>query len=99
MGSSFADRDATSGTPFAHIFSGGSYAAGYYCYLWADTLVADAAEAFVEEGFYNSTLTQRYYDLLLSQGGMVDAAEGFRRFRGRDPEVEPLLRDRGFIQS
>ena len=82
---------------FAHIFSGGWYAAGYYCYLWADTLVADAAEAFAEEGFYNTELATRYYDLLLSQGGLVDASEGFRQFRGRDPSVEPLLRDRGFI--
>lgn len=82
---------------FAHIFSGEGYASGYYCYLWADTLVADAAEMFASEGFYTSELCDRYYDLILSKGDSVDAAEAFRLLRGRDPEVTPLLRDRGLI--
>ena len=82
---------------FAHIFSSDGYAAGYYCYLWADTLVADAAEAFQEQGYYNAALFQRYHDEILSRGHTVDAAEAFRKFRGRDPEVEPLLRHRGLI--
>lgn len=82
---------------FAHVFSGDGYSAGYYCYLWADTLVADAAEAFDEQGFYNKELFQKYHDFILSRGHTVDAAEAFRKFRGRDPEVEPLLRHRGLI--
>jgi len=82
---------------FSHIFSGDGYSAGYYCYLWADTLVADAAEAFKEEGYYNRAFFQRYHDTILSRGHTVDAAEAFRRFRGRDPEVGPLLRHRGLV--
>ena len=84
---------------FSHIFSGEGYAAGYYCYLWADTLVADAAEAFEEQGYYNRELARRYHDTVLSIGDTVDAAEAFRTFRGRDPEVTPLLRHRGLISS
>ena len=84
---------------FAHVFSGEGYAAGYYCYLWADTLVADAAEAFEEQGYYNRTLVQAYHDQILSRGHSVDAAEAFRAFRGRDPEVEPLLRHRGLVNE
>ncbi len=80
---------------FAHIFSGEDYAAGYYCYLWADTIVADAAEAFAETGWYDPALNQQYYDLLLSIGHTVDAGEAFRAFRGRDPDVGALLRHRG----
>lgn len=82
---------------FSHIFSGDGYSAGYYCYLWADTLVADAAEAFQEQGYYNQALFQRYHDLILSRGHTVDPAEAFRAFRGRDPEVGPLLRHRGLV--
>ncbi|MBO84566.1 MAG: peptidase M3 [Deltaproteobacteria bacterium] len=82
---------------FSHIFSGDGYSAGYYCYLWADTLVADAAEAFEEQGYYNRAFFQRYHDLILSRGHTVDAAEAFRSFRGRDPEVGPLLRHRGLV--
>jgi len=82
---------------FSHIFSSDGYASAYYCYLWADTLVADAAELFREQGFYNSELCQRYHDLILSRGDAVEAAEAFREFTGREPRVEPLLRDRGLI--
>ena len=80
---------------FSHIFSGEGYASGYYCYLWADTLVADMSELFKEKGFYDSHLCQQYYDLILSQGDSIDSAEAFRQLRGRDPKVEALLRDRG----
>jgi len=82
---------------FAHIFSGESYASGYYCYLWADTLVADATELFNERGFYDQELCLQYYDQVLSQGHAVDSSEAFRVLRGRDPRVEPLLKDRGLI--
>jgi peptidyl-dipeptidase Dcp len=83
---------------FTHIFSGEGYASGYYDYIWADTLVADAAEAFHEApgGFYDKALAQRLHDAIMSVGNTVDAAEAFRRFRGRDVQVDALMRDRGF---
>ena len=84
---------------FAHIFSGDGYAAGYYSYLWADTLVADAAEAFAEHGFYNGDLASKYYQTVLTQGHMADADVTFRAFRGRDPDVSALLRDRGLVDA
>ncbi|MCA9172176.1 MAG: M3 family peptidase, partial [Planctomycetales bacterium] len=82
---------------FSHIFSGDSYSAGYYSYLWADALTADAAEAFVEAGgYYDPEVAKRLHDTVLSVGDTIDPAEGFRRFRGRDVDTNALLRDRGF---
>ncbi|MCF6274514.1 MAG: M3 family metallopeptidase, partial [Robiginitomaculum sp.] len=83
---------------FNHIFSGG-YHAGYYSYLWADTLTADAAEAFVEAGrFYDKVTAKSLHDNIMSVGNTIDPADGFRAFRGRDVEVEALMRDRGFAK-
>jgi len=86
---------------FGHIFSGDSYSAGYYSYLWADTLTADAAEAFAESpgGFYDRDVAQRLYDHVFSIGDNIDPAEGFRRFRGRDVDTAALMRKRGFPVS
>ena len=82
---------------FAHIFSSDGYSAGYYSYLWADTLTADAAEVFVEAGsFYDLPTAKRLYETVLSAGDTLDPAEGFRRFRGRDVDTRALLRKRGF---
>lgn len=82
---------------FAHIFSSDSYSAGYYSYLWADALTADAAEAFEEEGgFFDQEVAQRLYENVLSVGDTIDPAEGFRKFRGRDVDTKALLRKRGF---
>jgi len=83
---------------FTHIFSGEGYASGYYDYIWADTLVADAAEAFREApgGLYDKALAKKLHDDIMSVGNTVDAAEAFRRFRGRDVRVDALMRDRGF---
>ncbi len=83
---------------FGHIFSGEGYAAGYYDYIWADTLVADAAEAFEEApgGFYDQALARKLYDDIISRGNTVDAGEAYRKFRGRDATVDALMRDRGF---
>ncbi len=83
---------------FSHIFAGEGYAAGYYNYIWADTLVADAAEAFSEApgGFFDAGTARRLYDHIMSVGNTVDADEAFRRFRGRDVRVDALMRDRGF---
>ncbi|MFM2119886.1 MAG: Peptidyl-dipeptidase dcp, partial [Pseudomonadota bacterium] len=83
---------------FGHIFSGDYYAAGYYVYLWADALVADAAEAFeaAPGGFYDRTLVQRLLQDILAAGNSLPPDEAFRRFRGRDVEPDALLRSRGF---
>ncbi len=82
---------------FGHIFAGEGYAAGYYSYLWADAITADAAEAFVEAGsFYDKATAQKLHDYIMSVGDSIDPAEGFRKFRGRDVDTAALLRDRGF---
>ena len=83
---------------FGHIFSGEGYAAGYYDYIWADTLVADAAEAFEEApgGYYDKALARKLYDDIISRGNTVDAGEAYRKFRGRDATVDALMRERGF---
>ncbi|UXZ53845.1 oligopeptidase A [Halomonas sp. 7T] len=79
---------------FSHIFAGG-YAAGYYSYKWAEVLSADAWSAFEEAGIFDPDTGQRFRQEILEQGGAQDAAELFRRFRGREPSVEPLLRHSG----
>jgi oligopeptidase A len=79
---------------FAHIFSGG-YAAGYYSYKWAEVLAADAFEAFEEAGVFDQATATRFLDSILSRGGSLDAMEAFVRFRGREPDVRPLLRQTG----
>jgi len=83
---------------FAHIFSGDGYSAGYYSYLWSDTLTADAAEAFAQApgGYYDKDVARRLYENIFSSGDTVDQAEAFRRFRGRDVDTTALMRDRGF---
>lgn len=82
---------------FAHVFASDGYSAGYYSYLWADTLTADAAEAFREaKGFYDTRVATRFLENVLSRGNTIDPAEGYRAFRGRDAGIEPLMRDRGF---
>ncbi len=79
---------------FAHIFSGG-YAAGYYSYKWAEVLAADAFEAFEEAGVFDQSTATRFLDSILSRGGSVDAMDAFVLFRGREPDVRPLLRQTG----
>ena len=69
-----------------------------YNYIWADTLTADAAEAFAAApgGFYDKDLARRLLDGVLAIGNKRDPADAFRDFRGRDATVEALMRDRGF---
>ena len=82
---------------FAHVFSGDGYSAGYYSYLWADTLTADAAEAFTEAGsMYDEATANKLRENILSVGNTVEAADAFKAFRGRDVDVSALMRDRGF---
>lgn len=82
---------------FGHVFSGEGYAAGYYGYLWSQVLEYDAFEAFKEaSGPYDPAVAKKYFDLVLSVGNTQDPAENFRKFRGRDPSANALLRARGF---
>ena len=83
---------------FSHVFSGEGYASGYFNYIWADVLTADAAEAFeaAPGGYYDKPLATRLLDEVLSVGNTVEAGEAFRRFRGRDHTIAPLMRSRGF---
>lgn len=82
-------------TNFNHIFSGG-YAAGYYVYLWAAQLDADAFEAFKESGnLFNQDLAQKFRKYCLSENAMGDGMEQYTKFRGSAPTIQPLLRQRG----
>jgi peptidyl-dipeptidase Dcp len=85
-------------THFGHIYAGSGYAAGYYSYMWADTGVADASEAFKEAGgFFHRATCKRLDDTIYTRGGSEDAAVAYRKFRGRDIDPSALMRDRGFI--
>ncbi|MFN3521551.1 MAG: M3 family metallopeptidase [Phenylobacterium sp.] len=83
---------------FAHIFADDGYSAGYYSYLWSEVLALDAVEAFEESpgGMYDKAVAKRLHDHVMSVGNTVDPAEGYRAFRGRDPDVKAYLRDKGF---
>ena len=80
---------------FGHLFAGGGYAAGYYAYLWAEVLDADGFAAFAERGDpFAPDLAERLA-AIYSAGDTADPMELYRAFRGRDPEVAPLLKKRG----
>jgi oligopeptidase A len=79
---------------FAHIFAGG-YAAGYYSYKWAEVLAADAFEAFEEAGVFDAATAARFRESILARGGSIDAMDAFVCFRGRQPDVRPLLKQTG----
>ncbi|HEI8868594.1 oligopeptidase A [Serratia sp. AKBS12] len=79
---------------FSHIFAGG-YAAGYYSYLWAEVLSADAYSRFEEEGIFNAETGQSFLDNILSRGGSEEPMELFKRFRGREPQLDAMLRHYG----
>ncbi|MBN1301848.1 MAG: M3 family metallopeptidase [Melioribacteraceae bacterium] len=82
-------------TYFNHIFSGG-YSSGYYSYIWAEVLDSDAFSAFVESGdVYNQELAGRYRKYVLSAGGTDDAMILYKKFRGKEPSIGPLLEKRG----
>lgn len=83
---------------FGHVFSGEGYATGYYGYLWADVLTSDAAEAFenADGGFYDEALAKKLVKYLFAPRNAIKPAEAYREFRGRDPKINALMRDRGF---
>ena len=85
---------------FDHLFGNDSYSAGYYSYLWSDVMAADAWQAFVESGGpWDPEVNERLRTHILSDGNSIDRAEAYRRFRGRDPEIQALLDARGFTAA
>jgi peptidyl-dipeptidase Dcp len=81
-------------TYFRHIFSS-MYSAGYYSYVWAEVLDADAFEAFKEKGLFHKETATAYRKFILEKGGTEEAMELYKKFRGREPKVDPLLKKRG----
>lgn len=82
---------------FGHIFSGDGYAAGYYGYLWADVISADAYEAFTEaKGPYDKVVAKRLLDNVFSIGNTIDQEEAYKAFRGHEPKIDALMRARNF---
>jgi len=83
---------------FSHIFAGG-YAAGYYSYLWAEVLSADAFSRFEEEGIFNPITGKSFLDEILTRGGSEEPMQLFKRFRGREPQLDALLRHKGIAPT
>ena len=83
---------------FSHVFSGEGYATAYYGYMWADVLTADASEAFAQSpgGYYDEELSDKLVKYLFAPRNSIDPNEAFRLFRGRDADINALLRARGF---
>jgi peptidyl-dipeptidase Dcp len=85
---------------FQHIFAGGGYAAGYYTYLWAEVMEADAFKAFEEAGdIFDPAVAERLRRFVYASGGAMKPDEAYRAFRGREPSVEPLLEKRGLLEA
>jgi len=82
---------------FQHIFSGG-YSAGYYSYIWAEVLDSDAFAAFKEKNsLFDRELAHSFRENILSKGGSEDPMILYKRFRGKEPSIEPLLKKRGLL--
>ncbi len=87
-------------THFQHLFSGSSYAAGYYVYLWAEVLDADGFEAFVDAGDpFDPAVAERLARFIYSAGNSIEPGAAYRAFRGRAATPEPMLRQRGLIEA
>ena len=82
---------------FGHIFSGG-YAAGYYGYKWAEVLDADAFSKFKEDGIFNPATAQSFCNNILSRGGTELPMVLYKRFRGREPKIDAMLRRDGIVK-
>ena len=83
-------------TAFSHIFQGG-YSAGYYSYKWAEVLDADAFELFLENGIFDTKTAQSFHDNILSKGGTEHPMKLYKRFRGKEPNPEALLKRAGLV--
>ncbi|MBF7683966.1 M3 family metallopeptidase [Acinetobacter sp. B5B] len=83
---------------FNHIFAGG-YAAGYYSYKWAEVLASDAFERFEQEGLFNQNTGQEFRSAILAVGGKNEALDAFIQFRGREPQIDALLRHQGWTET
>lgn len=90
--------DGCMSTSFGHLFAGG-YSAGYYSYLWAQVLDADAFEAFLENGLYDGETGKRFRLEVLAKGGSLHPMELYKNFRGREPDPQALLRRDGLINE
>ncbi len=84
-------------TAFSHIFQGG-YSAGYYSYKWAEVLDADAFDAFLEKGIFNKEIATKFKDHILSKGGTEKPMTLYKRFRGKEPNVNALLKRAGLLE-
>ena len=83
---------------FAHIFGGG-YAAGYYSYIWAEVLDKDAYQTFVESGdIFDRPTAESYRKNILERGGSEPGMELYKKFRGHEPDIKPLMAGRGLIE-
>jgi len=81
---------------FGHLFQSDGYSAGYYSYLWSDVMAADTWEMFTQSGnVFDPTIAASMRNVILGEANNTDRTEAYRRFRGRDPDVNALLRDRG----
>ncbi|WBX73255.1 M3 family metallopeptidase [Tenacibaculum pacificus] len=83
-------------TAFSHIFQGG-YSAGYYSYKWAEVLDADAFEYFLEKGIFNKEVANKFKENILSKGGTEKPMELYKRFRGKEPKPDALLKRAGLL--
>lgn len=85
-------------TYFSHIFSGG-YSSGYYSYIWSAILDADAFEAFKENGLFDQKTAAAFRQNVLERGGTEDPMTLYKKFRGAEPDIKPLLKRRGLLES
>ena len=83
-------------TAFSHIFQGG-YSAGYYSYKWAEVLDADAFEYFLEKGIFNKEVATKFKENVLSKGGTEKPLTLYKRFRGKEPRPDALLKRAGLL--
>lgn len=91
------DPEINTSCSFSHIFAGG-YSSGYYSYKWAEVLDADAFDLFVEKGIFNPEIAKSFAQNILSRGGSEHPLELFKKFRGREPKVDALLKRAGLIK-
>lgn len=83
---------------FLHLFASSGYAAAYYVYLWAEVLDADAFDCFLESGdVFDEDIAARLRQWIYSSGNSVEPGEAYRKFKGRDAQIEPMLKSKGLL--